>query len=195
MNIMQKSKASQFLISAFLLISIACSKSEKKQIQKNSDVENLANFVVDSKIIRDSIKKLKENNWELIICSQKKTKNNTVIELTPPCDTFYIQHEYYYKSIDGLNIIFYNYSKPLININAQNGMESLIRKKAVKFEKSNTLCCLMPLYYFAFCNEKSEKIICFDYTMINEKELEIITGNAKGLTLRNLESSFYPECY
>lgn len=43
--------------------------------------------------------------------------------------------------------------------------------------------------------KNQKKIICFDYTMINEKESEIITGNAKGLTLRNLESSFYPECY
>ena len=191
---MLKNKILQFSTVAFLLISFACSKTEKKQIQKISEIENLSNFVRHSKTIRDSIKKLKDSNWELIICTQEKTKNNTIIKLTPPCDTFYIQHEYYYKSIDGLNIIFYDYSKPLINKTAQNGLENLIRKKVVKIEKSDMQCCLMPFYYFAVCNENPEIMSCFDYRMLNDRELQIITGKVKNLSLRDLESSFYLKC-
>jgi hypothetical protein len=189
---MYKDNIIGFLITIIMFGFFACSKSEKQQTKKISDVENLSNFVIHSKIIRDSIKKLKSDNWEFIICTQRKIKNNTIIKLTPPCDTFYIQHEYYYKSIDGLNIIFYDYSKPLTNKNVQKGLENLIRKKVVKIEKSDMACCQMPFFYFAFCNENPEIISCFDYKMMRVREAQYLIEHNK--SIRNLESSFYPKC-
>ncbi len=188
---MQKDTIIRFSVAIILFAFFACSKSEKKQIRKISDTENLSNFVSNSRIIRDSIKKMKPGNWELIICTQKKAKNHTVISFKPTCETFYIQHEYYYKLIDNANIIFYDYKKPLTNKKVQNGLERFIGKKIVKIEKSDRLCCLMPSYYFAYCNENPKIMSCFSFVMLIDREMEY---RKKNKDMRNVKSSFYPKC-
>ncbi|WP_284651221.1 hypothetical protein [Flavobacterium terrisoli] len=177
----------RILLTIVLLSIFACNKSETKETLKIDSLESLSDFVYHSKNIRDSIKKFKDQ--KLLICTKRNMDKNTIISLTPSCIPFYIENEYLYKSIDGVNIIFYEYDKPLTHKKHQSGLKDLLKKNIVKIETSNRTCCI-PSYNFAFCNDNPTEINCFDGKMIEEE----IIRNYKAKKNVDPEKVFFPKC-
>jgi hypothetical protein len=174
---MLKDKIIQFSILALLLISFACSKTEKKQTEENKQLKSLSDFVTNSKLMCDSIKKMKSYKISLLICTQTKTEKSTVITLTESCIPLHIGHQYYYKSIDGVPIVFYDYTKPLIEKEVQSNMQDLINKKIVKIEPNNNWTCCIPWFCkFAFCNDNPKEIKSFKNEQVEKIVKEYMIG-------------------
>lgn len=158
----------------------SCIYSDKKEIIENTSLKSLSNFVSNSKTICDTIAKLKKNNSKLLICSQEIGKSGKILELTESCIPFHIKHDYYYKRINGLDVIFYDYDKPLTNKKNQKEIELLIKSNIVKIEPNNNwTCCEMPYYIFSMCNN-SKELNCYDFETKTNLEQEYFKSRKVG---------------
>ncbi|CAM4151050.1 hypothetical protein FLJU110815_19400 [Flavobacterium jumunjinense] len=186
---MTQTMQKKLFFSAFLLLLFfACKKIELNEAQKTEHLEFLSEFVNNSKVIKDSIKKF--TGFELLICTKRNVQNYTVVSIRASCVPFYINHEYVYRSINGKNVLFYNYDKPLTTKNFSEEIRNLIKKNIVKFDPSNRTCCDMPFYNFALCNDNPSRINCFDNQMIN-RQMEVYKQNEY---IIEPEMVFYPNC-
>lgn len=160
------------------------------ETQKTETLKSLSDFVCASKVISDSIGKF--NNWKLLICTKQEIGKNSVLSIEATCTPFYVSNDfdYYYKSINGVNVIFCDFSKPLTDKSNQKEFNQLVRNEIVKIGHSNRTCCNMPTYYFAFCSENPEEIACYDNKMLNEKREE----NYKLKIHKAPEFDFFPKC-
>lgn len=169
---MYKIKFIKFLFFLVTFSFYSCVNSDKKEIIENTSLESLSNFVSNSKTICDTIAKLKKNNSKLLICTQEIGKSGKILKLTESCIPFQIKHDYYYKIINGLDVIFYDYNKHLTNKKIQKEIELLIKNKIVKIElNKNWTCCEMPYYIFSMCN-KNEELNCYNFETITNLERE-----------------------
>lgn len=166
-----KQKITLFFLAFLLLTFLGYKKLKTKEIQKIESLESLSEFVNNSEVIKDSIKKF--TGFELLICTKRNVENHTIITINGSCVPFYINHEYLYKKVNGKDVIFYDYTKPLINKNYPDGIRNLIEKNIIKIERINTFCD-MPFLNFAFCNDNPSKINCFDKQMEQYKFNESI---------------------
>ena len=178
---MYKIKFIKFLFILVTFTFYSCVNSNKKEIIENTSLESLANFVSNSKTICDTITKLKmNNNSKLLICSQEIGKSGKILKLTESCIPFQIKHDYYYKKINGLDVIFYDYNKPLTNKKNLKEIELLTKNKIVKFESNNNwTCCEMPYYIFSMCN-KNKELNCYNFETITNLEREYFNTRKVG---------------
>lgn len=190
MKQLSKENIIRILSIVILLSFFACKKSEPKETQKLETLESLSDFVCGSTAISDSISKFK--NWKLLSCTKQKVGKNSVITISAVCTPFYVSNDfdYYYKSINGINVIFCDFSKSLTNKNNRKGLNELVRNKIVKIGHSKRLCCQMPTYYFAFCTENPKEIVCYNNVMLDKKR----EGNYKLKKYRAPEFDFFPMC-
>ena len=157
-------KISIITIVLFIIFSLfSCNNLERKERNTIDNLESLSNFVINSKTICDTILNLKSKESKLLICTQEIGKSGRIIELTESCIPFRIKNDFIYKKINGLDVIFYDFEKPLDKKQNQNEIESLIKKNIIKIEPNNNwICCKMPYYIFSTCN-KSNKLNCYDF--------------------------------
>ena len=182
-----KQKITHFFLAFLLLTFFACKKLKTQEIQTTKNLESLFEFVNNSEVIKDSIKKF--TGFELLICTKRNVENHTIITINVSCIPFYINHEYLYKNVNGKDIIFYDYAKPLITKDYSDDIRNLIEKNIVKIERKNTYCD-MPFLSFAFCNDNPSKINCFDNQMLN-KQMEQYKLNE---SIIEPEMVFFPKC-
>jgi hypothetical protein len=182
-----KQKIAHFFLAFLLLTFFACKKFETEEIQKTESLESLSEFVNNSEVIKDSIKKF--TGFELLICTKRNVENHTIISINGSCVPFYINHEYLYKNVNGKDVIFYDYAKPLITKDYSDDIRNLIEKNIVKIERKNTYCN-MPFLSFAFCNDNPSKINCFDNQML-DKQMEQYKLNE---AIIEPEMVFFPKC-
>lgn len=141
----------------------SCTNSVKKETKEATSLEALSAFVCDSKAICDTIAKLKNKNSKLLICTQQIGKSGKVITLTESCIPFPIAKDYYYKKINGLDVIFYDFNTPLVTTKKHKEIELLLQKNIVKIEPNTvSTCCIMPYYLFSICNATKE-LHCYDF--------------------------------
>ena len=83
------------ILAIFSLVS--CNNSNNKENIENGSLESLSNFVINSKIICDTITKLKNNNSKLLICTQEIGKSGKILKLTESCIPFHIKNDFLFK--------------------------------------------------------------------------------------------------
>jgi len=157
-------KISIITIVLFIIFSLfSCNYLERKEIKTIDNLESLSNFVINSKKICDTILNLKNKESKLLICTQEIGRSGRIIELTESCIPFRIKNEFIYKKINGLDVIFYDFEKPLSKKKNQKEIESLIKRKLIIIEPNNNwICCKMPYYFFSTCN-KSNELNCYNF--------------------------------
>ena len=158
------------ILAIFSLVS--CNNSNNKENNENGSLESLSNFVINSKIICDTITKLKNNNSKLLICTQEIGKSGKILKLTESCIPFHIKNDFLLKRINDLDVIFYDYTKPIGKKKKQKNIQTLINNNIIKIEPNNTWnCCEMPYYIFSICN-KDKVLNCYDFETKEKIEQE-----------------------
>jgi len=174
-------KTSCALIFIFILL-ISC--KERQRVGINEALYYAENI----KPIKDSIIKSKYYNSQLVVCSLKKIKGFNRMTLSYPSTPYLIHNKYYYKSFEGVNVLFINYYDTVIDFHSKEEIQDLIDNNIVTFE--GPLQNLDPPFLrFVFCQNNYNNITCFDNIMQDSLDQKCLEEDRT-----YNEMMFYPTC-
>ena len=167
---------------------------------KSSNIEKAKQYSKSIREVTDSLNKLKSYNLDLLICSYSEDSNYGKLMFISPSKTYFIGTTLYnYEKINGIDIIFIDYSEirknskqkdEILNTESKednyNKIKHLVKSNKVSFGVKNTN---YPFIKFVFCKKNINKINCFDNILESKAYFDThITGE------KYSEDKFYPNC-